>query len=290
MKSALIVGASSMLGEELAHRLARDGCVVYRCGRRPEDDIRLCLGENAPVEVPQGLEVETVYHCAASFEGDDWAGAWKNEKVNALGCLQVAELAHKCGCRHLVYAGTIFSLGEEDTLSSYGASKLRGEGILSWSLSRAGILFTSLRFSQFYDSWGRCFTHQPWFRRILAYADAGRDLRMPPYEALRNFIHVEDAARLLLAVARKGLAGVFPVSHPESLTCGEMADMAYKRFGKGGRVILAEEKTPFREILIPDSRETYAALGCAPEIDMEEGVSRLFRNRAGCDFGPLDVA
>lgn len=281
-----------MLGQQLALALGRDGCRVFSCGRGSKDDVRLDLEIADSLAVPGDVKAEVLFHCAAAFGGDDWQGAWVNEKVNALGCHQVAKLAHAVGCKHVVYAGTIFSISEggvPESMSSYGASKLRGEEILRWRLGRMGIRFTSLRFSQLYDSRGLSCRNQPWLRRIFAYANAGEDMRMPEYSAKRNFLHVVDAAELMLAFVRKGLWGVYPAAHPVSYTYEEVARIAYARFGNGGRVVLAREKQAFRNIPIPDSGSTFMACGVSPAIDLETGVGFVYKNRVRYPFGLLDI-
>lgn len=285
-----VVGPGSMMGRELVQLLSEQGYRIIRCGRSPDSDIRLDLAASALPPMEKKLNADVLFHCAAVFGDDSWEGCRLNERVNALGSYLVAELAESLGCKAIVYAGSIFSYAnQEGRLDSYGSSKARGEEILAWSMHRVGGSFASLRFSQLYDDNGLCCRHQPWFGRIVAYANSGQNLRMPGGDAKRNYLHVQDAVKMLLIVAEKRMAGIFPATAPESYTPFEIAKLAYEVFAKGGKVELAPEKAPFRGVPIPDSEETYKKLDYVPEIGIREGLMRIQMAGTADRFGPMDV-
>ena len=290
-RTALIIGSSSMLGRRLTGYLGALGFRVYSCGRDNDCDIRFDLADTRPPEIPEGLKVEVVFHCAASFSDDSIQGCIENEKVNALSAYLGAGIAASVGCKQLVYAGSIFSSVKPGSVpaTSYGASKLRGEDILEWSLARHGIAFTSLRFPQLYDEHGECCRHQPWFGRIVAYAYAGKQLRMPGGSAMRNFIHVRDAVRLMYAALEAGTTGRLDITHPVSMTSEEIAQLAYEVFDNGGRYDVAPEKQPFKAIYIPCSKASFEQLQCWPKISMLEGLEMIKTEGAPENFGPMDV-
>ncbi len=280
-----------MLGRRLAEQIRDKGYRVVTCGRSPESDIVIDLASGENLHLVSAVEADVLFHCAAAFGGDDYQSAKLNEKVNATACLDIARLAELCGCRQVIYAGSIFCdlAPSEVNLTSYGASKLRGEEILEWALARTNISFCSLRLPQLYDEYGQSFRHQPWFRRIVAYANAGKDLQLPPSPYDQNFLHVVDAATLMVEAAEVELTGVWPATHPVSMTYKSMADLAYQVFGRGGEVNVDDKKTPFKEIFIADSTELFKRLGRLPELSIEEGLQRLKSSCEAKEFGELDV-
>jgi len=290
--NVLIIGASSMLGRRLGGYLEQNGYHVFSCGRHDDCEIRYDLGDSSVPIIPDGFCADYVFHCAASFADDSLSGCIQNEKVNALSAYIVGEIASTVGCKHLIYAGSIFSSFplEGASMSSYGASKLRGENILEWSLRRHNILFTSLRFSQIYDENGECCRHQLWFGRIVAYAYAGSRLRVPGGSAKRNFLHIGDAVRLMYAAMKKNESCRLEITHPESITYEEIAHLANGIFNHGGSYEIALEKQPFHEIYIPQSDKSYAKLNCWPEISMRDGLKMIKDKGCPQNFGPMDVS
>lgn len=174
-------------------------------------------------------------------------------------------------------------------MGSYGFSKARGEDILEWGLSRNKMLFTSLRFPQLYDEYGECCRHQPWFGRIIAYAAAGKDLRMPRSLGQRNFVHVSDAAHLLCAASERKATGRMNIAHFESLSYGQIASMAYSVFKNGGNIYEVERKEPFRKVNFPSGESAFDSLGYRTAIMMLNGLTMIKNLNAQGNFGPMDV-
>lgn len=290
MRSALVVGARSILGAQLCASLRERGVLVLTAGRAPDDDVFFDL-ESAVVPAVGQTQVNVVFHCAASFEPDTEAGTAKNFCTNTASAWQVAAMCQVLGAKRLVYAGTVsssYATTDRANYNSYGLSKALGEQILEWALNKAGIGFASLRFSQLYDTEGRCCKHQPWFGRIVAYASHGQDLRLPESQGPRNFLHVEDAAEFMIRAVGNEFSGVLEVVHPQFLTCDELAEMAYEVFGWGGKVVRAPEKPPFRKVAFPAADAVVGALG-QPRIDMREGLLRIKDQNTWQAFGPMDV-
>ncbi|HEV7306872.1 NAD(P)-dependent oxidoreductase [Ensifer sp.] len=290
MKKAAVIGPRSMLGHALVERLRRLGVETVSVGRAQTDDIVFDLVEGAPI-VPDGLTVDALFHVAASFGDDGPSGIRQNFAANTMGALHVAELAQRLRARTLIHAGSLSSDAtlDEAPLTSYGMSKQLAEKILEWSAQKHGFGFCSLRFSQLYDVEGRCCAHQPWFGRIIAYASRGMDLRMPTSHGVRNFLHVQDAADLMIRAAETGALGVLDAVHTEAMTSDAIAALAYETFGRGGQVVIATEKAPFRKVNFPDGATTLAHLGMQPLITMRDGIAMIKTMGTADAFGPMDV-
>jgi len=293
MKTAAIVGADSMLGQALAEQLREQTVDVIRVGRHAHHDMVLDLTKAPGNLPPVDKQVDILFHCAAAFAANDLLGAQLNFQTNAFGCLAVLDLMAALGCRHVVYAGTISSLPEADPSSpmggSYGLSKAQGEQILDWGMQQVKGRYCSLRLSQLYDIQGRCCVQQSWFGRIIAYASRGLDLRLPHSAGKRNFLHVRDAARLMIRAAEQELSGAWALCHPEQFDYTEIARLAYHEFGQGGQILLDSLKTPFRQIYFPESTALFDCLQIQPQITLSEGLSLIHQAGSADRFGPLDV-
>jgi nucleoside-diphosphate-sugar epimerase len=292
MKSALVIGANSMLGAQLVKALSTKGIDVLTAGRSPAADIYFDLRDGFLGGLPENIYANVVFHCAASFEGDSWEDIRDNYQVNAAGCSWVLELAKHLHTEVIIYAGSVSSAEESDpaNISSYGFSKRQGEDFLEWGMRRLDGRFCSLRFSQIYDTEGISIRHQPWFGRIIAYAARGLDINMPRSDGVRNLLHVEDAANMMFAAGLSSESGILNATHPESFTYQQIANMAYKIFDAGGRVIDSENKAPFRPINFPDSAHTFHLLDQSPKISIWDGILSIHDQQTWPAFGSLDVA
>ncbi|WP_426240207.1 NAD-dependent epimerase/dehydratase family protein [Pararhizobium sp. DWP1-1-3] len=290
MKTAAIIGARSMLGSQLIERLQQRGIATVTVGRSQADDIVFDL--MAPVaQVPVDVTADVVFHCAASFAGDNEDGLRQNFAANAASAIAVAGLVRDLKATALVYAGSASSDQTLDpaNFTSYGLSKGIAEQVFDWALQKQNIRFCSLRFSQLFDTEGRCCAHQAWFGRIIGYASQGQDIRMPRSDGVRNFLHVRDAADLMIRAAERDVSGVLDVAHQESLTIEQIADIAFDVFGKGGRSVIVPEKTPFRPIHFPDSAKAFERMDFRPAISMRDGIAMIRDAQTAAAFGPMDL-
>jgi nucleoside-diphosphate-sugar epimerase len=290
MKSVAVIGPRSMLGRQLIARLRAQGIATAAVGRSAADDVRFDLRDER-VLVQNGLQADVVFHCAASFAGDDDEGLRQNFLANAASAIQIASLVRQLEAKTLIYAGSVFSdrASGEGNFNSYGLTKAVAEQVMTWAMEQQGKQFCSLRFAQLFDTEGRCCHHQPWFGRIIAHTARGKDIRVPRSDGVRNFLHVRDAADLMIRAAAGGVTGVLDVTHPQSLAVEAIAAIAYEVFGEGGRAVIAPEKLPFRPIHFPDGAKAFERLDLWPAIDMHEGI-RMIRDAGTAQvFGPMDI-
>lgn len=291
MKSAIIVGSSSMLGRELTRQLINEGIKVITAGRRPDSDIRVDLGADQLPEFGLPYTADVLFHCASAFGADSPEGFRENFRVNVGGCLQTLEIAREAGVNTIVYSGSGFSdpTFNADPMGVYGFSKAEAERILEWGITRTGGTFCSLRLPQLWDTDGLCCAHQPWFGRIVAYASRGQTLKMPSSDGGRNFMHVTDTAQLLIRAAQHDLTGVHPVAYPTDIDLADLARLAYDVFGKGGGVVIDPSKTPFRKVVFPREDGVLMRLGYQPEISLQQGLEMIRDAGTAERFGPMDV-
>ena len=290
MNTAAVTGSRSMLGRSLCALLKERGVDVIEVGRHEGAEIRLDLSDSFTATQVTGADA--LFHCAASMEADTPEGVRKNQALNASGSLAVVELAEALGSSVLVNAGTLSSNSEFDPRgrNSYGLTKAHGEDLMNWHLSRSGGRFCSLRFPQLSDTQGDCIRHQPWYGRAIAYAAAGADVNLPASEGPRSFLHVDDAARLMIGVAKDGeVEGILNAVHPELVTVEELFQITYGVFDQGGEIHIAPEKPPFRKVNYPNTQSAFARLEWDAQISLEEGARRIREAGTASAFGALDV-
>lgn len=292
MKSIVIVGPNSMLGREIARQLTSEGVTVIRAGRGPECEIRVDLESSTAPRFKDEYSVDAVFHCASAFFDDTPEGIHRNFSINSAGNAHVLQIMERAHCRRIVYAGSVMSMPDfesEVPYGSYGFSKAEGERVLAWGVARRSGTFCSLRLPHLWDTEGLCCAHQPWFGRIVAYASRGLRLKMPASGGVRNFLHVSDAAQLMIRAARAGIEGIWPVTHPTSVNFVELARSACEIFSMGGTVVVDPSKKPFRAMNYPDGRHIYELLDYVPQLTMTEGIARIRDAGTAPLFGPMDV-
>jgi nucleoside-diphosphate-sugar epimerase len=279
----LVVGSRSFIGRRVAERL-RAAHSVALAGRDASADLRLELGGGAAQPAGGELGFDAIVHCAASFEPTTPAGMLRNEQVNALGALEVAELASRTGCRQLVFLSSVSVFDEHEgrLRDSYALSKRHAQDNLELACASSGTALCTLCPGAVYDERGEGRRHQPLLYHIVDCARGGRDFVLHgSADPQRNFLHVSDLAAVVEATLRLGLAGTFPVLHPRSHRIQEVAELAFRVFGRGGRVVRAPDKPDLREVRFPaHAAAIFARLGSPPRVDLPGGLA-LMRDQLG---------
>jgi nucleoside-diphosphate-sugar epimerase len=253
---ALVIGFSSMVGSELVRQLRALNVDVTTSARDGGDVSYDLAGLKSPPQLPTD-EMAAVFICASSFAGDDPEGCVQNALVNTVAMYRLTEWAQRLQSRHVVLAS---SASANAPSSSYGLSKAQGEQVLEWCGEKHGFKTTMLQLPQLCDDHGLCARHQPWFARIVQRAATGQDLHLAPNDQPRNFLHVTDAARAMIASWRAELVGRHALTSPSFATYRDIADTAYQVFKKGGAVVEATEMKPFRPSPFPPASPAAWAL------------------------------
>ena len=186
-----VTGATGFVGQALLDRALEAGLTVKALARRaqpPRDGVEWisgALGTNDSLrQLVRGAEavihVAGVVNDAAQFESG-----------NVLGTLNVIEAAKAEGVQRFIHVSSLSA--REPDLSAYGASKARAEKLVMAS----GLDWTIVRPPGIYGP------------RDVDYFEMFRLARwglmpVPPKEGRASIIHVDDLARLLLALVPGG--------------------------------------------------------------------------------------
>jgi len=200
---AIVFGASGFLGSHVAEALSSDGYQVRLFDCTPSDfkrsDQEMIVGDIMNMEdVTKAIQgASVVYNFAAIADIDE-----ANEKplataeVNILGNMNVLEASRLSGVRRFIFASSVYVYSESG--SFYRASKQAAERFIETYQDRYGLDYTILRYGSLY---GRRTDDRNGIYRMLHEAIEQRSITYKGSgEAIREYIHVEDAARMSVQV------------------------------------------------------------------------------------------
>lgn len=202
-KSVIVFGGSGFLGSHVADCLSKEGFAVKIFDCRPSpylrpdqemivDDI---LNLDAVVRATQGC------HAVYNFAGLADIGEAKHRpidtvNINVLGNVHLLEAARRAGVERYVLASTVYVYSEAG--SFYRASKQACERYVEVYADQYGLKYTILRYGSLF---GRRADDR---NAIHGFLKQGLEKREIVYEgspdAVREYIHVEDAARLTVQI------------------------------------------------------------------------------------------
>jgi nucleoside-diphosphate-sugar epimerase len=291
---AIVVGYSSMLGLSLCSQLEACGIEVITAGRSEDAEIHCDFQVQPPrLDPPTHLNVDVIYVLSSAFSDDSLEGIGHNLLINSASASYIFMLAAATHPDLIVYVGSIFSYANIDPsqgMNSYGMTKKIAEDLLAWWCARNNVRFVGIRLSQLFDDYGLCVKHQPWIGRIIRYAFDQQDLFMPRSDGKRNFLHVEDAASLLVdATLYPTIDGIHNGCSPVDYSYDELASLAFAYNGCMEKLHISEAKQPFRSLYFPDTDLLFTILGRIPQLTPQRWLERIHASESWSRFGPLDV-
>ena len=199
-----VTGATGFVGQALLDRAAAARIAVRALARQPQaprQGVEWVVGDlgNRAALTTLVNGAETVVHVAGVVNAPDPAAF---EAGNVAGTLAVIEAALAAGVQRLVHVSSLSA--REPGLSAYGASKARAEKLVRTS----GLDWTIVRPPGIYGP------------RDVDYFEMFRLARwgvmpVPPREGRASIIHVDDLARLLLALVPGGEGVSHQVFEPD---------------------------------------------------------------------------
>lgn len=187
-----VTGGTGFVGQALIEQAKAQGIVVQALARKPQkrrngvDWIAGDLGDRrALAKLVDGTEA--VIHVAGLTHAQNPAAF---EDANVAGTLAVIEAAHAAGVPRLIFVSSLSA--REPGLSAYGASKARAERVVKAS----GLDWTIVRPPTVYG---------PRDKDVFELFRSAKWGVIPtPKEGRSSLIHVDDLARLLLALVPGG--------------------------------------------------------------------------------------
>lgn len=198
-----VVGGSGFLGSHTADALTDAGYDVTIFDRaesrwrRPDQTMIVgdILDSDAVHAAVDGADF--VYHYAGIADiGAAQVDPCRTSQVNVTGTINVLEAARNAGCRRFVFASTVYVYSGHGGF--YRASKQAAESFIQTYSQEFGLDYTILRYGTLYGR--RADDHNRIHRMLREAASTGAIKYPGSGEAVREFIHVRDAAMLSVKV------------------------------------------------------------------------------------------
>jgi UDP-glucose 4-epimerase len=200
---AIVYGASGFLGSHVADALSASGYKVRLFDRSPSRyqraDQEMIIGDIMDLEqvkeAAHGADV--VYNFAAIADIDEaQEKPLATATINVLGNMHTLEAARLAGARRFVFASTIYVYSESG--SFYRASKQAAERFIETYHERYGLEYSILRYGSLYGR--RADARNGIYRMLYEALERHSITYHGSGEAIREYIHVEDAARMSVQV------------------------------------------------------------------------------------------
>lgn len=290
---ALVTGATGFIGSYVARQLVQDGVKVGALIRPGSDTWRIAdIIDRIDVlsgdlrdcrSAVQSFAPTVAIHLAWHGVTNDQRNALTQIEHNLQPTLDLVRLCGESGCRAFVGLGSQAEYGPQDTpigesapvrpTTLYGAVKLSA-GLLCEHLARN----FNMRFA-----WVRVFsTYGPgdnpsWLIPYLTLELlAGRTPRLTAGEQIWDYLHVEDAARAVCAVAAaEQAAGVFNLGSGEGRPLRDIIVQLRDRIAPGRELGFGE--IPYRPDqvmhLVADIGRLQRVVGWRPVVSLEAGLA-----------------
>lgn len=194
-----VIGGSGFLGSHVADQLSEAGHTVrifdIKESAWKRTDQEFIKGSVLDIELLDAAvkDSEVVYHFAALADlNEAFDKPIETVRINVLGTVNVLEVCRKNHIKRFIYASTVYVYSREGGF--YRCSKQAAEYYVEEYYSKYNLNFTILRFGSLYGP--RSDDSNGLFRIVREALQTGKIQlsRLKP-EAVREFIHVEDAAK-----------------------------------------------------------------------------------------------
>jgi UDP-glucose 4-epimerase len=198
IQRVLVTGGAGFLGSHIADVLTARGCVVTVLDVRPSPYLQstqeMIVADMLNPEAVRAAVVgqDAVFHLAALADLNVAQTRPRDTaELNIMGTINLLDAAREVGLRRFVFASTIYVYSRAGGF--YRCSKQACEAFIEEYQQRYGLEYTILRYGSLY---GPRADASNGVYRLLRQAVEGQIEHVGTAEDSREYIHVEDAARL----------------------------------------------------------------------------------------------
>ena len=270
----LIIGGTSSLAHALKPVLSEFAEVIT--AGRTDCDVHFDLSDPLQeMELPKDIDV--VINTAANFGGKSFENMLQTENVNVLGFLKLCEICNKSQIKQLVHISSISAYLDKSSpfYSIYSLSKRHSDEIAQLYSSMFGLPLTILRPSQFYGVGETYRKHQPLLFTIIDKAANDEDILIyGSNDALRNFIHVEDVAKIIALVIQRKIEGTYACLNNENVSYSEVATSAIEAFQSKSVIKFLKEQPDIPNNIFEPDDSLFRLIDYFPQIPISLGMKK----------------
>jgi len=297
MSKCLVTGGAGFIGSTLVDELIKQNNEVvivddlssgkkeYLNSNAKFYNIDICSLEIADIFAKEKFEL--VFHLAAQIDvRKSVQDPVFDNKVNALGSLNIFENSHKAGVKKVIFAstgGAIYgdceTLAAEDALarplSPYAIHKYAAERYLDFYKDVHGLENVSLRLANVYGhrqykggegAVVAVFTHNALNKQESIVNGDGLQTR--------DFVYVQDVVRAFVMAAENDCEGVFNIGASCETNILELIKTIEKATGEKFSYKHGQEKKGEVRKSVLDNKKAREVLGWSPQVNLEEGIER----------------
>jgi UDP-glucose 4-epimerase len=277
----VVVGGSGFLGSHVADQLSEAGyhVLIYdrvaSCWKRAGQEMLLgdLLDTTRLAEAVAGAEA--VYNFAALADlNRALTQPVETIRVNILGNGYLLEACRAHGVRRMVYASTVYVSSREGGF--YRCSKQAAEQYVEEFHRVFGLDYTILRYGSLYGP--RAGASNGLFRIVSHALQTGVLRYEGSPDALREYIHVEDAARAsVTALGEEFRNQSVVLTGQEPMRVLELMQMLAEILNLRGAVEFVDSKQPGHYVRTPDSYQPRLGRKYTPplHVDLGQGLLQL---------------
>ena len=209
-------------------------------------------------------------------------------QINVIGLLNVLEFAQKSGVRKVIFASSGATFGTPEQLpitddtpqhpsSPYGITKMAGEHYLRFYKASRGLDFTALRYGNVYgprqDPNGEAGVISIFIGKFLAREPVRIDW---DGDQTRDYVFVEDVARVNLAALERGSGGCYVIGTGVSTSVNQIYRRLVEITGFEAPVIHAPQRPGDARDAQFDATGARLELGWTPSTDLPDGIRATY--------------
>lgn len=289
---AFLTGATGFVGSHVARALRRRGHEVHALLRPDSDLARIrdiadsigpVTGDLASPDLSErllALQPDVCLHLAWYTVPGKYLDAPENLLHVELG-LRLVRLLARAGCRRFVGVGSCseYAFGNtpraEDSPTQprrlYSAAKLALAQILPYVTASTGM---STAWARLFYLYGPFENEKRLVPQVILSLLAGEPAQLTSGEQVRDYLHVEDVAGALVAIAESRLDGIVNVGSGEPTRVRDVVEAIGAILGGGERLrfgaLPAKAGDPL--YVCADNRRLRRELGFRPKFDLVEGL------------------
>jgi UDP-glucose 4-epimerase len=287
-KKVCVIGGSGFLGSHVADCLSEAGHAVHIYDRaaspwlRP--DQKMVVGDVLDLAALEAAlrESDVVYHFAALADlNEALKRPLETLQVNVAGTVNVLEACRRNAVRRVIYASTVYVYSREGGF--YRCSKQAAEQYVEEYQRAFGLDFTILRYGSLYGP--RADASNGLHRIVRDALQRGSISYAGNPDSIREYIHVEDAARAsVVALGQEFRNESVVLTGHEPMRVADLLKMLAEILGLPGEIDFRDENYAGHYVRTPYAYQPRLGRKYTPplHVDLGQGLLQLIEDvRAG---------